>query len=95
MASRLIVRRPGVVRQAWTTGRAHRLHQAAEYLTLGGAVATVTVARRSRVAAAAAGVALLAGSALQRFGTFQAGIASTEDPKYVVAPQRERMNARM
>ncbi len=94
VASRLIVRHPGVVRQAWTTGRAHRLHQAAEFLTLGGGVAAVTVARRSRIAAAAAGVALLAGSALQRFGTFQAGIASTEDAKYVVVPQRERLNAR-
>ena len=52
------------------------------------------MARRSRVAAAAAGLALLGGSALQRFGTFQAGIASTEDPKYVVVPQRERLNAR-
>ena len=94
VASRLIVRRPGVVRQAWTTGRAHRLHQAAELLTLGGAVAAVTAARRGRVAAVAAGVALLAGSALQRFGTFQAGIASTKDPKYVVVPQREHLNAR-
>ncbi len=94
VASRLIERHPGVVRQAWTTGRAHQLHRAADLLTLGGAVAAVTVARRSRVGAAAAGLALLGGSALQRFGTFQAGIASTEDPKYVVVPQRERLNAR-
>ena len=39
------------------------------------------------------GVALLAGSALQRFGVFEAGVASTQDPKYVVVPQRERLNA--
>jgi hypothetical protein len=31
---------------------------------------------------------LLAGSALQRFGTFEAGVASTKDPKYVMVPQR-------
>ena len=31
--------------------------------------------------------------ALQRYGTFQAGVASTEDPKYVVVPQRERLAA--
>ena len=79
--------------QAYTTGRAHRLRRAAEYLTLGGAVTAVTVARRSRVAAAAAGLALLGGSALQRFGTFAAGVASTKDPKYVVVPQRERLEA--
>ena len=38
-AARLIERRPGVVTQAWTTGRAHRLHRAGEVFTLGGAVA--------------------------------------------------------
>jgi len=41
---------------------------------------------------AASGAALLAGSALQRFGVFEAGVESTRDPKYVVVPQRERLN---
>jgi azurin len=54
----------------------------------------VTAARRSRPAAAVAGLALLVGSALQRFGVFEAGVASTKDPKYVVVPQRERVAAR-
>jgi hypothetical protein len=92
-ASQLIDRRPGLVTEAYTTGRARQLRRRSEYLTLGGAVAAVTVARRSRLAAAAAGLALLTGSALQRFGTFEAGVVSTEDPKYVVVPQRERLNA--
>ena len=39
-------------------------------------------------------VALLSGSALQRFSTFTAGVESTLDPKYVVVPQRERLQAR-
>jgi hypothetical protein len=93
LASRLIERRPGLVPTAYTTGRAHRLRRASEYLTLGGAVAALTVARRSRAAAATAGLALLAGSVLQRFGTFEAGVASTKDPAYVVVPQRERLEA--
>jgi formate-dependent nitrite reductase membrane component NrfD len=93
-ASRLVERRPGLVPQAYTTGRAHRLRRWSEWLTLGGAVAAVSVAGRSRPAAAAAGVALLAGSALQRFGTFAAGVASATDPKYVVIPQRDRLDAR-
>jgi hypothetical protein len=93
VAARLIDRRPGLVPKAYTTGRAHRLRQASEYLTLGGALAAVTVARRSRAAAVAAGLSLLAGSALQRFGTFEAGVASTKDPAYVVVPQRERLDA--
>ena len=50
-------------------------------------------ARRSRLAAVAGGLALLAGSALKRFGTFEAGVASTKDPKYVVVPQREGLGA--
>lgn len=90
-ASQLIDRRPGLVTEAYTTGRAHRLRRWAEYLTIGGAVTAVTAARRSRLAAAAAGVALLTGSALQRFGTFDAGVISTRDPKYVVVPQRARL----
>ncbi len=72
VASRLIDRRPGLVTQAYTTGRPHRLRKASEYLTLGGAVTALTLARRSRVAAAVGGLALMAGSVLQRFGTFEA-----------------------
>ena len=40
------------------------------------------------------GVLLAAGSLLTRFGVFEAGLASTRDPKYIVVPQRERLNAR-
>jgi hypothetical protein len=40
------------------------------------------------------GVALAAGSALQRFSVFEAGVASTKDPKYIVVPQRERLERR-
>jgi hypothetical protein len=29
-----------------------------------------------------------------RFGIFKAGVASAEDPKYTVGPQRERLNAK-
>lgn len=91
VASRMVERRPGLVPMAYTTGRARRLRRAAEALTLGGAAAAATVARRSRPAAAAAGLALLAGSVLQRFGVFEAGVASAKDPAYVVVPQRERL----
>jgi hypothetical protein len=49
---------------------------------------------RSRLVAATAGAALLTSSALTRLGIFEAGVASTEDPKYVVVPQRERLQRR-
>ena len=37
---------------------------------------------------------LAAGSALTRFGVFEAGLQSARDPKYTVVPQRERLAAR-
>ena len=43
--SRVMERRRGVVTQAHTTGRAHRLRRSPEYLTLGGTLAAVSVAR--------------------------------------------------
>ncbi|MFC4333368.1 NrfD/PsrC family molybdoenzyme membrane anchor subunit [Streptomyces andamanensis] len=49
---------------------------------------------RGRGAAVAAGAALLTGSAALRFGVFHAGVASAEDPRYTVVPQRERLRAR-
>jgi hypothetical protein len=39
-------------------------------------------------------VALLAGGFYERLGIVHAGIASTKDPKYVVQPQRERLEQR-
>jgi hypothetical protein len=52
----------------------------------------VLLAHRGRAGAAASGLALLAGSALQRFGVFHAGVESTKDPRYVVVPQRQRLS---
>ena len=49
--------------------------------------------RSSRLVSALGGLAVAAGSALLRFGVFEAGRASTRDPKYVVVPQRERLEA--
>jgi hypothetical protein len=92
-ASRMIDGRSGLVSDAYRSGRARRLRQAAEVLNVAGLIGAATVARRNRLGAAASGLALLAGSVLQRFGTFEAGVASTEDPKYVVVPQRERLAA--
>lgn len=75
-------------------GRAGRLMSAARWLTAGGALGTVLLGRRSRLASVASGLALLAGSACTRFGVFEAGQASARDPKYTVVPQRERLDAR-
>ncbi|MGN9842894.1 NrfD/PsrC family molybdoenzyme membrane anchor subunit [Nonomuraea sp. H19] len=68
-----------------------RLLRAGEALSLAGALAGIALGGRSRVAAVAAGAALLAGSACTRFGIFRAGFESADDPKYTVQPQRRRL----
>jgi formate-dependent nitrite reductase membrane component NrfD len=92
VASRLLEQRLGLAAEAYTTGKAHRLRKWSEYLTIGGALGAA-VAGRNRPAVAVSGLALLAGSALQRFGVFEAGVESTRDPKYVVIPQRDGLDA--
>jgi len=39
-------------------------------------------------------VALMAASALTRFGIFEAGIRSAKDPRYTIEPQKRRLAAR-
>ncbi|SEE03273.1 Polysulphide reductase, NrfD [Streptomyces misionensis] len=93
-AAHRIDHKPTFETSTYTHGEPHRLRKISEYLTIGGAVAALTFARRSRVVAALGGLALLAGSGFQRFGTFEAGVESTKDPIYVVKPQRARLEAR-
>ncbi|MGW2465204.1 MULTISPECIES: NrfD/PsrC family molybdoenzyme membrane anchor subunit [Streptomyces] len=84
--------RMGLSAEPFEQGKPHRLLRAAEALTAGGAALAVLSARvRDRRLAVAAGAALLTGSAALRFGVFHAGVASAEDPRYTVVPQRERL----
>jgi hypothetical protein len=93
-ASELMERRMHpLVAEPLRQGRAGGMLRAAKALTLGGAVGA-TVLGRSRVGAALSGAALLAGSALTRFGIFEAGMESAKDPKYTVQPQKERLAQR-
>jgi hypothetical protein len=94
LAAKRMEQRMGLIGEVYRHGEVHRLRRASEVLTVVGLAGTVLVAGRSRAGAAASGLALLAGSALQRFGVFEAGVESTKDPKYVVVPQRERLEQR-
>ncbi len=80
----------GLTAEPLHQGRAGTYMRAARALTIAGAAGTL-LAGRSRTAAVLSGAALLAGSACTRFGIFEAGLESARDPKYVVVPQRERM----
>ncbi|MEO8749638.1 MAG: polysulfide reductase, partial [Allobranchiibius sp.] len=88
-----MTRNAGLVSETFGQDRAGALMRAAKIATIAGAVGATVFGRRSRWGSAVSGAALLAGSALTRFGIFEAGRASTLDPKYVVLPQRERMEA--
>jgi formate-dependent nitrite reductase membrane component NrfD len=90
--SKVMEKRMGIVEECYHEGKAGKYQRLAEQLTIAGTAAAL-LARRSRLVAIAAGTALLAGSALTRFGIFEAGLASAEDPKYTVVPQRERLAA--
>jgi hypothetical protein len=64
-----------------------------ERLAVAGALGTL-LGGRWRPTAALSGVALLAASALTRFGIFEAGIHSTTGPRYTIEPQKRRLAAR-
>ncbi|KUI12531.1 polysulfide reductase [Mycobacterium lehmannii] len=89
-ATELMDRRMGLSAEPLHRGRAGRLMNAAKGLTAAGAVLGGLLGHRYRAAAVIGGSAALAGSACTRFGIFHAGVASAEDPKYTVVPQRER-----
>ncbi|HTX83872.1 MAG TPA: NrfD/PsrC family molybdoenzyme membrane anchor subunit [Streptosporangiaceae bacterium] len=92
-ARHLLERRLGPDAEPYRAGQAGTLMKAAEALTVGG-LAGAIVARSHRAAAACSGAALLLGSALTRFGIFEAGRASARDPKYTVGPQRGGLRGR-
>jgi formate-dependent nitrite reductase membrane component NrfD len=94
VAVKRMQRRMGLAAEPLDNGTAGRLMRAAEVLTVTGAVVGGVLGRRSRVAAVVGGVAALAGSVCTRFGIFHAGVASAQDPRYTVVPQRERLDAR-
>jgi formate-dependent nitrite reductase membrane component NrfD len=92
-AKSILVRRLGETAKPYQAGRPGRLMHVAEALTATG-LAGAVLARRNRAAAVLSGAALMASSALTRFGVFEAGLASARDPAYTVGPQRERLQQR-
>ena len=90
-ATRIMEKRMGLVAEPYSTGRSGAYMRASKVLTAAGAVGAVLAGRR-RLPRAAAGAALLVASAATRWGVFNAGLASVDDPKYTIVPQRERLN---
>jgi Polysulphide reductase, NrfD len=90
-ASRVLEQRLGLVGETLRTGPAGTYLRRATALTAAGGLGAALLGRRSRAAAAASGLALLTGGLFQRLALLHAGIQSTQDPKYVVEPQRRRI----
>ncbi|MUM35976.1 nitrite reductase, partial [Mycobacterium sp. CBMA361] len=64
-----------------------------ERLAVAGGLGAL-IGGRNRLVAALSGLALLAASALTRFGVFEAGVESAKDPRYTIEPQKRRLAAR-
>jgi formate-dependent nitrite reductase membrane component NrfD len=92
-AAKLMEHRLGMIGETYRKGRAGRLMRAATALSAAGAAGAALLGGRSRTAAALGGAALLTASACTRFGVFDAGMRSANDPKYTVVPQRRRLEA--
>ena len=93
-AKSLLLKRLGEIAEPYQTGRPGKLMEVAEVLTAAGGWPGRCWRAGSRTAIKLAGAALLASSALTRFGIFEAGRVSARDPKYTVRPQRERLAAK-
>ncbi|MFC8037996.1 NrfD/PsrC family molybdoenzyme membrane anchor subunit [Paenarthrobacter sp. NPDC057355] len=74
-------------------GKAGTMLRWSERLAVAGGLGAL-LAGRHRAVAAVSGLALLAASALTRFGVFEAGLASARDPRYTIEPQKKRLAAR-
>jgi formate-dependent nitrite reductase membrane component NrfD len=70
-----------------------RMLQWSERLAVAGGLGTL-LGGRHRAVAVMSGLALMAASALTRFGVFEAGLESARDPRYTIEPQKRRLAAR-
>ena len=93
VAAQLMERRLGMVAEPYSTGRSGRRMKIGKALAVAGTAAAL-LGRGRRLPSAAGGAALVASSAFTRFGIFEAGVASANDPRYVLLPQRERLDDR-
>jgi formate-dependent nitrite reductase membrane component NrfD len=94
-AKQLLLKRLDDLAKPYQEGRPGTWMRTAEVLTvagLAGGVLTGFIRHRAanQILSRGAGAALVAASALTRFGVFGAGLASAADPGYTVGPQRAR-----
>lgn len=89
LATRRLHRSVGPVRPAYERGAAGTLSKIGRLLTVTGTAAVLGGNRWERIGRLG-GAALVAASATTRLTVFRAGLASADDPRYVVEGQRRR-----
>jgi hypothetical protein len=82
----------GLVSEPYRQGPAKRWLTASRALGVAGGLGAILA--RNRLTTALSGAALIASALCSRYGVFEAGVASTRDPRYTVTPQRDRLTAR-
>jgi formate-dependent nitrite reductase membrane component NrfD len=83
--------RLGKVGEVYHQGTAGKLSWAAKGLATAGAALLARRGRKSRASAVLGGALVCAGEVCVRWAVFKAGFQSARDPKYVVEPQRQRV----
>jgi Polysulfide reductase len=83
--------RLGEIGEVYREGPAGRFSRAAKGLAAAGTVLLARSDRKSRVAAVAGGLLVCAGELCLRWAVFKAGSQSARDPRFVVEPQRSRL----
>jgi len=91
---KVMEKRLGFVGEVYEKGEAGRFGKASKACVAAGAGLLAVGGRRSRAAAVAGGVLVLAGELALRWSVFKAGFQSARDPRYTVIPQRERKQRR-
>ncbi len=81
----------GDVGEPYKKGAGARFGHVSRACNLTGAALLARRGARSRVAAAVAGALLCTGAMSARWSTYKAGFQSAADPKYVVGPQRRKI----
>ncbi|HUA48374.1 MAG TPA: NrfD/PsrC family molybdoenzyme membrane anchor subunit [Solirubrobacteraceae bacterium] len=81
----------GAQGEPYTQGAGARFGHLSRACNLAGSALMLRAGARSRPAAIAAGVLLCAGALSARWSTYRAGFQSAADPKYVVGPQRAKI----
>ncbi|MBS1696525.1 MAG: polysulfide reductase NrfD [Actinobacteria bacterium] len=94
VAMRLMERRMDpVAAEPLHHGNPGRMLRWSERLVVAGGLGALFGGHRRGVAVVS-GLALMAASALTRFGVFEAGLESARDPRYTIEPQKRRLAAR-